>query len=143
MLRDVRPEKIYGPEIRRFVRYNVPPLARAARGMGRDLLIDSLKLTKEFDPASIRSAGARIGEAFFVYQSRLRDIIRLRFNRDIRLVGVLHPSQPGTPDEVLLLREYIKASWAREEARVIDGDTTDIVKALVSERSWVNGETAA
>jgi hypothetical protein len=133
--RSVRPSKLYGREIQRHIGYEVPPLARAIRGFGRDVLVDALRINGEFDAASVRAASFRIGEAFYAYRS-VRETIRLTQNREIRVVGILQPSGQKPTREVLLSRDFVRSVWAQQEAHVIDGDQEDVVAALAAEGEW-------
>ena len=140
---DVRPNKMYGDKIERHIKgHRVPRLARALRGFGRDVLIDSLQIEPSYAARDVREVSGRIAEAFYLYERYLRQVIRARANRDIRLVGVLHPIPDDSPQHVRDLRDFAGDSWIHHNAIVIDGSATAIETGLREQANWVREATA-
>jgi hypothetical protein len=134
--RNVRPSTLFEGKLDRFVPFTVPKLARAFRGFGRDVLIDSLEVDDLQATANVRVAAARIGQAFFAYDQKLRPLVRDYAGREFRTLGILHPANAEESANTLELREYIKDSWA-QHATVVDGTHEDILRELRAQADWI------
>lgn len=133
----VRPKSLYEGKLDRYVAFRVPPIARALRSFGRDVLLDGLVVEETHDPVALRSSVSRIGQAFYAYD-KLRKVIRERTSREIRTVGVLQPGSPSDSEDTRAMREFIKEMWSHH-ALVIDGDQESIEAQLHEQMKWVAG----
>jgi hypothetical protein len=134
---DVRPGNLYEGKLDRYVPFHVPKLARALRGIGKDVLLDSLVIEDTHEIADVRVAAGRIGQAFYAYQRKLKPLIQQFANRDIRVIGVLQPGLPTDSADTRALREYIRDTWKRD-AEVIDGNEQDVETELRQASKWVS-----
>ena len=134
--RNVRPKTLYEGKLDRFVPFTVPKIARALRGFGRDVLIDSLVVDQDQPPATIRMAAGRIGHAFFAYDAKLKPIIRQYAGREIRTLGILQPVKATDSRDTLELRDYIRDSWSKH-AIVVDANEDEVVNELRKQSDWI------
>lgn len=116
------PGPSFGVEISGQVRFNrlyphvkrpggrIPELNRVIRGPRHDLLIGAVLLNGG-EPATVRSTGARIGQAFWQYK-RLRGAVRSTTGRDLRTIGILVEKEPEPPSRELGL--YLRHLWGRD-----------------------------
>jgi hypothetical protein len=132
---NVRPHNLFAGKLDRVVPFRVPKLARALRGFSRDVLVDSLVIESSQDRGTIRMATARIGEAFFAYDAKLKHLVRAHTRRELRTVGVLHPGSRDDSADIQALRDYIRDHWSKH-ATVIDGNEQDVVAALREHGEW-------
>lgn len=138
VIRQVRPNTLYGDRIERFTRgHRVPRLARALRGYRRDVLLDSIAIERRFSVPSTREVASRISEAFWLYDTKLRPIIRERTGTDLRLIGVIHPVPEDAEQYRLDLRDWVRDTWKHHGATVLEGTPEDVARALQEEAAWV------
>jgi hypothetical protein len=138
---NVKPRTLYEGKLERHVPFTVPLLARALRGLSRDVLIDSLVVDDEHHPAVVRAAAGRIGQAFYAYDAKLRSVIRDYAGREIRVVGVLQQSKSQDSHQTEALREFISDMWGHH-ATVIDGNESDVIAELRVHGEWILAEAA-
>jgi hypothetical protein len=128
---------LYGAMSRkRFAVPRIPRIARAVRGPARDLLVDSVVVTPGTASAAVRQGTAKIGKAFFEYNSLKSEIAQIS-GREIRTVGVLHRSGSVENSEVREARRYIKHVWESSNAEVIDADEAEVPVAFAEYSAWL------
>ncbi|MHB1310993.1 MAG: hypothetical protein ACYC3L_03165 [Gemmatimonadaceae bacterium] len=137
-LKNVRASTLL-PGVRHRQFASIPPLARALRGANRDVLLDSIAIEERFRIASMRAAESKIAEAFFGFMSHVVPIAKSRFDRDIKVVGVVQRLTTDASDELHMFREYVIKSWRNQAERVIDGQAEDIGVELDRLTSWIRG----
>lgn len=136
VLARVRPVKLYGTRLDKYVSYTVPALSRAVRSAQRDLLIDSVLVEPGTRGRPLNQTATRVGKAFWAYRRRLRPFIRELAQRDVRVVGVVHAGTPGDDADTLFAREYVKHLWG-QDAFVIDGNEQDVAGELRAQMAWL------
>jgi septum formation inhibitor MinC len=121
------PRRLYERRLDTHVGFQVPRIARAVRFAERDVLIDSVLVERETAGRPLSIATSRVSQAFFAY-NQLRSTIRQYANRDVILIGVIHP---GSTEDANMLqrREWVKHTW-RPDSDVIDGNEVDVEAAL-------------
>jgi hypothetical protein len=134
---DVRPNSMYEKIERHMRGHRIPKIARAIRGFHRDVLIDSISIESAYEKRDMREVAMRIQEAFYVYDKRLRTLIRQHANTEIRTVGVLHALSHDASEDLLDFRDFVRDTWKQQHANVIDGSTTDVPTAIRHEIDWV------
>jgi hypothetical protein len=133
-----RPNRLYGDKIERFVReHKIPRIARALRSHSRDVLIDSITIDNRYRTRDMIVYAERVDTAFFLYSRYLRPIVRERLNRDIRLVGVIHPLAPDASQPMRDMRDRTADMWRHHEAIVIDGTGPEIESSLIEQADWL------
>jgi hypothetical protein len=135
---DVRPSNLYPNRIERFTKgHRVPKLARAIRGHGRDVLIDSIVIDPLYERRDMFEVVSRIDLAFFLYDQRLRSAIRSLATTEIHTVGVIHSEEPELPEHLVDLRNFVRDNWSRHGANVIDSSEIDPSIGIADEIAWV------
>jgi hypothetical protein len=135
-----RPNRLYGDKIERFVKeHKIPRIARALRTHSRDLLIDSISIDSRYRTRDMIVYAERVDTAFFLYSRYIRPVVRERLNRDIRLVGVIHPLPADASQPMRDMRDRTADMWRHHEAIVIDGTERDIETTLREETAWLAG----
>lgn len=136
-----RPNRLYGDRIERFVRdHRIPRVARALRSHAKDVLIDSIAIDKRYRTRDLIVYAERVDTAFFLYNRYLRDVVRERLNREIRLVGVVHPLPSDATQPMRDMRDRITDMWRHHGAVVLDGPEDQIQDGLRSQTAWLGQE---
>jgi hypothetical protein len=136
-----RPNRLYGDRIERFVRdHRIPRIARALRSHSKDVLIDSIAIDSRYRTRDMIVYAERVDTAFYLYNRYLRDVVRERLNREIRLVGVIHPLSAEATQPMKDMRDRIADMWRHHGAVVVEGSKGEIEGELRDQTAWLRQE---
>lgn len=96
-----------------------------------------LRLEPGYPARDVREVYSRISEAFFMYDRYLREAMWSRTNREIRLIGVLHPLPEDAPQHLRDVRDIVASNWRNNKAVIIDGSQEAVESGLKVQAEWV------